>query len=241
MVILRAVPAPAARARAASSLVALARAGYVKDADLRALGRVILGRDLDTPRWRLPGVGKVRVRAGVVAGFLRAALALAFTPRRVRIGTRWLKAGTGRVDGSCIPADLPPGDLAMWLRAATLGFLRDAVTDRDRPMREEHAPEGFEGSESPFLSEYTNRMAAGLEEDLIARETLAGYLALPSERDRTLVMLRVQGYTTVEIALRLGVTDRTVRRYLHALRERATEAGILDDAALAAVLCVRAA
>ena len=241
MVILRAVPAPAARARAASSLVALARAGYVKDADLRALGRVVLGRDLDAPRWRLPGVGKVRVRAGVVAGFLRAALALAFTPKRVRSGTRWLKDGTGRVDGSCIPADLPPGDLAMWLRAATLGFLRDAVTDRDRPMREEHAPEGFETSESPLVSDYTNRIATGPEEILVARQTLAALFALPSERDRTVVVLRVQGYTTTEIALRHGVTDRTVRRYLHVLREHATEAGILDDAALPAVPCARAA
>ena len=135
------------------------------------------------------------------------------------------------MDGSCIPADLPPGDLAMWLRAATLGLLRDAVTDGDRPKRKEHAPEGFEASESPFVSEHTNRMAMGPEEDLIARETLAALLALPSERDRTLVMLRVQGFTTTEIALRLGVTDRTARRYLQALRERATEAGILDDAA----------
>jgi hypothetical protein len=184
MAILRAVPAPAARARAASFLVALARAGYVKDADLRALGRVILGRDPDAPRWRLPGVGKVRVRAGVVAGYLRAALALAFTPRRVRIGTRWLKDGMGRADGSCIPADLPPGNLAMWLRAATLGLLRAAVTDRDRPMREEHAPEGFEASESPLASDYTNRIAMGPEEDLIARETLAALLALPRARPR---------------------------------------------------------
>ena len=145
------------------------------------------------------------------------------------------------MDGSCIPADLPPGDLAMWLRAATLGLLRDAVTDGDRPKRKEHAPEGFEASESPLVSDYTNRIAMGPEEDLIARETLAALLALPSERDRTLVMLRVQGYTTTEIALRLGVTDRTVRRYLHALREHATEAGIIDDAAPPAVLCARAA
>ncbi len=241
MPILRAVPAPATRARAASSLVALARAGYVKNADLRALGRVILGRDLDAPRWRLPGVGKVRVRAGVVAGYLRAALALAFTPRRVRIGTRWLKDGTGRVDGACVPADLPPGDLAMWLRAATLGLLRAAVTDRDRPVREEQAPEGFETSESPLVSDYTNRIAMGPEEILVARQTLAALLGLPFERDRIVVMLRVQGYTTTEIALRLGVTDRTVRRYLRALREHATEAGIVDDADLPAVLCARAA
>ena len=241
MAILPAVPAPAARACAASSLLALARAGYVKDADLHALGRLILGRDLNAPHWRLPGVGKVRVRAGVVAGYLRAALALAFTPRRVRLGAEWIKDGTGRVDGSCMPADLPPCDVARWLRATTLGLLRDAVTDRERPPHEERAPEGFEASDSPFVSEHTNRIAMGPEEALLARDTLAGLLALPSERDRTVVMLRVQGYTTGEIALRLGVTDRTVRRHLHALRERATEAGILDDAAPPAVPCARAA
>ncbi len=46
------------------------------------------------------------------------------------------------------------------------------------------------------MSDHTNRIAMGPEEDLIARETLAALLALASERDRTLVMLRVQGYTT---------------------------------------------
>lgn len=56
--------------------------------------------------------------------------------------------------------------------------------------------------------------------DVVAfRETLDGVLAQLDETGANIVQLRLEGFTQDEIAARLGITDRTVRRKLTTIRD----------------------
>jgi hypothetical protein len=222
---------PEDRARAAATLFARFRRGHVYEVDLLEHGRILLGHDLNARRWHLPGLGKVRVprRAGLAA--LRLSLALAVSPRRVRVGAAWVKDAAGRVDRLCIPADLAPSDFGRWLRAETLAQLRQLVAPPEKARREARYPRKYRPVTLDLIGEYTHMMAQGPEQAWITRETLADLLALGCDRDRAIVRLRVEGSSNTEIGEQLGCTDRTVRRRLDVLYRRACAAGILGAGA----------
>lgn len=178
-------------------------------------------------RWSFPGLGTKRVPRGAAIAALRLALALAVSPRRVRLGTAWVKDATGQVDRSCLPADLAPVRFARWLRAETLAQLRQIVSPSETPRREARRPRKYRPVTLDLIGEYTHTMGHGPEEAWIARETLADLLALATVRGREIVHLRLDGGSKIEIGEELGCTDRTVRRDLDALYRRACAAGIL--------------
>ena len=204
---------PEDRARAAAALLALSRLGHVYEGDLLEYGRVVLGHDLDARRWTLPGLGPVEVRRGADVAAMRIALALAVSPRRVRLGASWIKDAAGKVT-PCIPAALESEDFARWLRAETLAQVRQMVSPSEKLSREARAPRKYRRAALHVLGEYTHTVARGPEEAMVARETLADLLALACERDRTIEGMRVEGHSATEIAAHLGCTDRSVRRYL---------------------------
>ena len=220
---------PEDRARAAAALLALSRLGHVYEADLLAHGRVVLGHDLDARWWTLPGLGTVRVRRCAAMTAMRMALALAVSPRRVRLGASWVKDTAGKVT-PCVPAALEPEKFARWLRAETLAQVRQMVSPSEKPRREARAPRRFRPAALSVLGEYTHTVATGPEEAMVARETLAELLALACEWDRTIVSMRVEGYLTTEIAAHVGCTGRSVRRTLADLHKRA-QASIPSKAA----------
>ena len=203
---------PEDRARAAAALLALSRLGHVYEGDLLEYGRVVLGHDLDARRWTLPGLGPVEVRRGADVAAMRIALALAVSPRRVRLGASWIKDAAGKVT-PCIPAALESEDFARWLRAETLAQVRQMGSPSEKLSREARAPRKYRRAALHVLGEYTHTVARGPEEAMVARETLADLLALACERDRTMVSMRVEGHSTTEIAARLGCSGRSVRRY----------------------------
>jgi hypothetical protein len=225
------VHSPEDRARAAATLLARFRRGHIYEADLLEHGRIVLGHDLYARRWRLPGLGKERVRRGAGITALRTALALSVSPRRVRLGTTWVKDAAGQVDRSCVPADLAPGDFGRWLRAETLAQLRQIVSPSEKPRREAGHPRKFRPVTLDLIGEYTHMVGRGPEEAWIARETLADLLALASDRVPAIVRLRLDGASNVEIGEDLGCSERTVRRHLDALYRRACAAGILGTGA----------
>lgn len=232
MATLPAVPAPATRAPAAAALLALAGNGMLTDDDLRTLGKAVLGYDLEAAV-SLPRGGRwARVPPSVMLGALRFTLALAFKaqPKGIRFDRDWLKTTDGKKDRTVVPANLAPDRLAQWIRLATLRFAWDSVADARWTLEEVQLPARYQRiTGSPAASAYSNQADMAPYVDMIARDTLDALLALPSERGPgVLVSLRVQGYTTTEIASRLGVTDRTIRRDLCDLHKRATDAGIFD-------------
>jgi DNA-binding CsgD family transcriptional regulator len=111
---------------AAADLIELASTGRLSTDAIRALGTNVVGYDLDSPVWLLPGWKKPRWLGhgtGIVA--MDRALAEAFKPQRVRLGERWVKDDTGRVDEECIPAtDLRGERLPRALRALCLREVR---------------------------------------------------------------------------------------------------------------------
>jgi RNA polymerase sigma-70 factor (ECF subfamily) len=57
-------------------------------------------------------------------------------------------------------------------------------------------------------------------EALVLQETLQELLARLTERERDVVLLRLEGWTVVEVADRLRCSERTVLRHLEAVRGR---------------------
>jgi DNA-binding NarL/FixJ family response regulator len=109
-----------------------------------------------------------------------------------------------------------------------LSQLREHVSPREKTRKEASAPRKYRPVALDLVSEYTHDLAMGPEEARIARETLADLLALASDRKRKIIRLRLAGSSTAEIANQLGCTDRSVRRYLDALYQRACAAGIVQ-------------
>lgn len=62
-----------------------------------------------------------------------------------------------------------------------------------------------------------------------AQELLSGIFANLSERERTVVEMRINGWRTVDIAEHLGVNPDILRVRLSRLRRRLRENGLLDD------------
>jgi RNA polymerase sigma factor (sigma-70 family) len=223
-------PAPALLARCALRLVALARAGSVPDAELHALALVVMGPALRASHLALPGRRFVHGRPGFVADAFRVALALALCPQRVRLGREWIKDGTGRVDEFCVPAELPGASLAGWLRKETYRLIRDSGRGRDR-RQSDASPEDDESREPRVVDAYSNWLAMEREQEAMAEQAerderaLAALDAHADERGRKVIRMRVEGFSNVEIAQRIGVTDRTVRRDIESLGEWARDAG----------------
>jgi hypothetical protein len=65
-----------------------------------------------------------------------------------------VKDPLGKVDPACVPATLPPGHLARWLRATFLAFVR-TMGAQARALKELRAPVAFAPVAEALLSEYT--------------------------------------------------------------------------------------
>jgi RNA polymerase sigma-70 factor (ECF subfamily) len=85
--------------------------------------------------------------------------------------------------------------------------------------REVTAPPGGNDTGSEGAWEIPDRAPTPAEAAILA-ETLEGWLQGLSSRERTIVQLGLEGYTTQAIAERLGRTERTVRRAYHYAQER---------------------
>lgn len=88
-----------------------------------------------------------------------------------------------------------------WLRAVTVNLCRDRARHKLRWPRGE-MPEAASAASSP------ERLAAEVEREQLLRDALQGL----TERERTALVLReLEGLTTAEVAVHLGIAEATVR------------------------------
>jgi hypothetical protein len=240
--------------RAAADLIDLAATGRLSIDTIRSLGTAVVGYDLDSPVWNLPGWKKPRWLGhgtGIVA--MDRALAEAFKPQRVRLGERWVKDDTGRVDEECVPAtDLRREELPRALRALCLREVRaeadfmsggfSAAGEDPGAIDLEQASERHLFSRAEvalcLVGEFSKRPAI----HPFAPEPLRGPALLPGEEETTaegffarlsdrfldptereVLRLKIADESEVQVATRLGCSDRTVRRIWLRVKEKARE------------------
>ncbi|OWK36597.1 ECF-type sigma factor [Fimbriiglobus ruber] len=113
---------------------------------------------------------------------------------------------------------------ALWSLLAVLavrkcGHKIGHVFAAKRDVRREVSPGGSEGEDS--RPEWTPPdTAPSVEEAAILEETLAEVLATLRERERPIVLLRLQGFAIPDVAGQCGCSERTVHRTLETVRTR---------------------
>jgi hypothetical protein len=218
--------------QAATALLAAFSACTLSLGLIRELGSVVISFDLDATVWRLKGWDKPR-RVPPMTGKLamHRALAAATEPQRVRLGSDWVKRHEGVVDATCVPAHLPPAQFAWWLRRRCFAEVEAEAMLNVRPRWQPDA-EVLYGARA--LSEYSQRttvhphapahLGGDLEaaDELTAREFFAGLAASALDtRERHVLELHFDERTQPEIAAEVGCADRTVRRKLDNIKEKA--------------------
>jgi RNA polymerase sigma-70 factor, ECF subfamily len=66
----------------------------------------------------------------------------------------------------------------------------------------------------------------GPEETAILLDAMEQFLAKLEPKDRQILQLRMEGYSNVEIADKLGITDRKIRRLMERIRGQAEQDGL---------------
>lgn len=120
------------------------------------------------------------------------------------------------------------GDVWKLLVTIALNKLRHRVrylnADRRDIRRELRAEADFDGVLAAQLSE-----SPGISEAAEFAELVREIFEFLPEQERTLLQLRMEGYGQQEIADRLNVTDRTIRRMWDRIRDRLTKLLGEDD------------
>jgi DNA-binding CsgD family transcriptional regulator len=224
--------------RAAVELVTLSAAGELTVGTLRELGSTVIRYDLDAPVWKLMGWEEPRpLRAGTGIAAMALAVGAVFQPQRVRLGEQWVKDGEGRVAKITPATSLGPAHLAQWLRRRCFAEVEADVkreAEEERGGNFEESEDGWWRLAHASVSEFAMRGAvhpcspAGLRGDafspgdLAAEEFLAALAAEKlTARERQVLRLHLDGCGELEIAALLRCCDRTVRRDLGSIKEKA--------------------
>jgi RNA polymerase sigma factor (sigma-70 family) len=124
----------------------------------------------------------------------------------------WSSAGNYR--GELEDTDNLIGFLARAARNKVIDEYRRASSRKQDKRREESMWEGTEPRELADLSETPIEVAE-------ASEALSRLRDLLPEDRRTVLDLKAEGLSTAEIAARVGLSERTIRRVIEDLRRRA--------------------
>lgn len=113
------------------------------------------------------------------------------------------------------------------LIALAVTIVRRKVARHWRRMRRQQR---LDDSTSPQLADLVSSLSASDPAEIVAlRDQTEQLFAQLNEDARRLIELRLEGYTTAEIARRLGCDAELLRVRLHRLRKRLKERGLLSD------------
>lgn len=111
------------------------------------------------------------------------------------------------------------GDVWKLLVTVSLNKLRNRVRYLNAERRDVRREVGGEADFDGYLATQLSQ-PPGVEEAVEFAELMRTLLELLPESERTVVQLRMDGYSQQEIADQLGVTDRTVRRMWERIQVR---------------------